>query len=168
MRSVVLAQMRISNRHLNLINKTQEDLLLAIRRTQSEGASSTKWVWHFVKCGTNHTDEAQLRKLQDHPVLGRELEGKVLHGGKVVGLGHDVVLQLREQRQTWVSHHKPAGGLGFTNGMRCLGVSNENTAELAYTKLKAVGNTSSLQVRAENGNNTPHALDVRLTSLTSC
>lgn len=43
----------------------------------------------------DRTDEAQLRELQDHPVLRRELQSKVLHGGKVVGLGHDVVLQLR-------------------------------------------------------------------------
>lgn len=43
------------------------------------------------------TNEAQLRELQDHPVLRRELQGKVLHGGKVVGLGHDVILQLTEQ-----------------------------------------------------------------------
>lgn len=48
------------------------------------------------------TNEAQLRELQDHPVLRRELQGKVLHRGKVVGLGHNVILQLKEQghRQT--------------------------------------------------------------------
>lgn len=40
------------------------------------------------------TDEAELGELEDHPVLGGELQGKVLHGGKVVGLGHNVILQL--------------------------------------------------------------------------
>lgn len=49
-------------------------------------------------CLTHRTNEAQLRELQDHPVLRRELKGKVLHSGKVVGLGNNVILQLKEQR----------------------------------------------------------------------
>lgn len=47
----------------------------------------------------DRTNEAQLRKLQNHPVLRRELQGEVLHGGEVVGLGHDVVLQLQGQTE---------------------------------------------------------------------
>lgn len=45
---------------------------------------------------TLHTDEAQLGELQDHPLLQRLLQSKVLHGGEVVGTGDDVVLQLSE------------------------------------------------------------------------
>lgn len=41
-----------------------------------------------------HTNEAQLGELQDHPVLRGLLEGEVLHGAQVVGLGYDVILQL--------------------------------------------------------------------------
>lgn len=40
------------------------------------------------------TDEAELRELQDHPLLQGLLQGEVLHGGEVVRTGDDVVLQL--------------------------------------------------------------------------
>lgn len=55
------------------------------------------------------TNEAKLRELQDHPVFWRQLQGKVLHGGKVVGLGHNVILQLNKhtrENQT-VKQKKP-------------------------------------------------------------
>lgn len=42
------------------------------------------------------TDEAQLGELQDHPLLRRLLQGKVLHRGEVIRTGHNVILQLRE------------------------------------------------------------------------
>lgn len=45
---------------------------------------------------TGQTDKTQLGKLQDHPVLQRLLQCKVLHGGEEVGTSHDVVLQLDE------------------------------------------------------------------------
>jgi len=57
--------------------------------------------WQMLKADqiwTGSTDEAKLRELQDHPVLRRELQGKVLHSGKVVGLSHNVILQLQEQK----------------------------------------------------------------------
>ncbi len=52
----------------------------------------------LITCLMDRTDEAQLGKLKDHPVLRRQLQGKVLHSGKVVGLGYYVILQLEEQR----------------------------------------------------------------------
>lgn len=44
------------------------------------------------------TDEAQLGELQDHPLLGRLLQGKVLHRGEVIGTSYNVILQLRERK----------------------------------------------------------------------
>lgn len=47
-------------------------------------------------CGVVQTDETQLGELQDHPLLQRLLQSKVLHGGEVVGTSDYVVLQLVE------------------------------------------------------------------------
>lgn len=46
----------------------------------------------LIKCFTN---KAQLGEFQYHPILRGELQGKVLHCGKVVWLGHYVILQLK-------------------------------------------------------------------------
>lgn len=46
-----------------------------------------------------NTNEAKLGELQDHPVLRGQLQGEVLHSGKIVWLGHNVVLQLKEATQ---------------------------------------------------------------------
>lgn len=44
--------------------------------------------------GVVQTNKTQLRELQDHPLLQRLLQSKVLHGGEVVGTSDYVVLQL--------------------------------------------------------------------------
>lgn len=43
------------------------------------------------------TNKTQLGKLQDHPVLQRLLQSKVLHGGEEVGPSDNVVLQLEKR-----------------------------------------------------------------------
>lgn len=57
-------------------------------------SSGVGWGW-----GWWPTNEAQLGELQDHPVLGGLLEGKVLHSAQVAGLGYDVILQLHRGGQ---------------------------------------------------------------------
>lgn len=52
----------------------------------------------LIRCLIDCTNKTELGELQDHPVFGRELQSKVLHCGKVVGLGHNVVLQLNKHR----------------------------------------------------------------------
>lgn len=47
--------------------------------------------------GGDVTDKPQLRELQDHPLLGGLLQGKVLHRAEIVWFGHDIVLQLQEE-----------------------------------------------------------------------
>lgn len=76
----------------------------------------------------DHTDEAQLRELQDHPVLRGELQSKVLHGGKVVGLGHDVVLQLRRETRQQA---------GETLMVNSAGRESSTSRRLGYTEAAA-------------------------------
>lgn len=82
------------------------DIMTGVGNNLIENMNVSVWLWHRMISeiwqeaeywSMERTNEAQLRELQDHPVLWRELQGKVLHGGKVVGLGHDVILQLTEQ-----------------------------------------------------------------------
>lgn len=49
------------------------------------------------------TDKTQLGKLQDHPVLQRLLQSKVLHGGEEVGPSHNVVLELEKREEVSTS-----------------------------------------------------------------